>query len=186
MSDLDIPEFLKRPVETEEQADARRAKYKKPDMSDGLKLKKLPEPLPPAIAKALAREFGSEKPAPKQTGELPRLVARAVAENATRNQPMETEMAKSKKAKTPKAKAKKAKAPKKAPKNIENGGTSIRPGSKVEMVANLLRREGGCTASDVLLATGWPSVSMPAQAKQAGLVLKKEKNKGEPTRYFAA
>ena len=56
--------------------------------------------------------------------------------------------------------------------------------SKTQLVANLLTRPGGCTAKDVLEATGWPSVSMPAQAKAAGLVLTKSKANGV-TRYSA-
>ena len=61
----------------------------------------------------------------------------------------------------------------------------IRPGSKVELIAGLLKRPEGCTTADVLTATGWPAVSMPAQAKAAGLTLKKEKD-GSVTRYRAA
>lgn len=53
-----------------------------------------------------------------------------------------------------------------------------KPGSKLEAIAGLLTRPGGCTVKDVLAATGWPSVSMPAQAKAAGLTLKKEKRDG--------
>ena len=59
-------------------------------------------------------------------------------------------------------------------------------GTKLEMIVGLLKRKEGCTTADVLKATGWPSVSMPQQAKAAGLKLKKEKAKGEPTRYHAA
>ena len=62
----------------------------------------------------------------------------------------------------------------------------VRPGSKLEIVAGLLTRKEGCTTADVLKATGWPAVSMPQQAKAAGLMLKKEKNKGEPTRYWGS
>lgn len=56
--------------------------------------------------------------------------------------------------------------------------------SKVNLIGDLLSRPEGCTTADVLAATGWPSVSMPAQAKFAGLALRKEKVKGEPTRYW--
>jgi hypothetical protein len=80
--------------------------------------------------------------------------------------------------------AKKAPAPKaaaaKAPKKTEG----IRPGSKLELVVGLLTRKEGCTTADVLAATQWPSVSMPQQAKAAGLKLRKEKAKGEVTRYY--
>lgn len=60
-----------------------------------------------------------------------------------------------------------------------------RKGSKVDLIAGLLKRKGGCTTADVLKATGWPAVSMPQQAKAAGLKLRKEKKAGEVTRYFA-
>lgn len=67
-----------------------------------------------------------------------------------------------------------------------NGKTDgVRPGSKVELIAKLLKRANGCTTADVLKACDWPSVSMPAQAKAAGLKLKKEKD-GKVTRYYAA
>lgn len=181
MSDLEIPDFLKR-TETEEQAEARRAKQKPRDMTGGLKVH-IHEPPPPAIAKAIARDLGSDKRPPARPAKLPRAVALAVAENETRNQTMETAM--SSKSKSKKSAPKKAKATPKA-KAPKADAPAIRPGSKVEMVANLLKRKEGCTTADVLKATGWPTVSMPNQAKQAGLVLKKEKNKGEPTRYYAS
>jgi hypothetical protein len=72
-----------------------------------------------------------------------------------------------------KAKAAKAKGAKKS-------------GTKLEMIVALLKRKQGCTTKDVLDATGWPAVSMPQQAKAAGLKLRKEKAKGEPTRYYAS
>ena len=56
--------------------------------------------------------------------------------------------------------------------------------SKVEIIAQLLKRPNGCTTAEVLEKTGWPSVSMPAQAKAAGLSLRKHKEKGQVTRYF--
>lgn len=60
----------------------------------------------------------------------------------------------------------------------------IRPGSKLEIIVGLLTRKEGCTAADVMSATDWPSVSMPQQAKAAGLKLKKVKD-GRVTRYRA-
>lgn len=65
-----------------------------------------------------------------------------------------------------------------------DSGDGPRKGSKMEGIAKLLRRAKGCTAKEVLEATGWPSVSMPAMAKHLGLGLKKEKEKGSPTRYY--
>ena len=61
------------------------------------------------------------------------------------------------------------------PSTKKNG---VRPGSKLAIIADLLRRPEGCTTADVLKATGWPAVSMPASAKAAGLALKKEKVDG--------
>lgn len=59
-------------------------------------------------------------------------------------------------------------------------------GSKTEKLLALLARKEGCTRSDALKATGWPSISLPATAKAAGVKLKREKAKGQPTRYYAA
>lgn len=61
----------------------------------------------------------------------------------------------------------------------------VREGSKLSIIVGLLKRPGGCTTADVLKATGWPAVSMPQQAKAAGLELKKEKVDGK-TVYSAA
>ena len=61
----------------------------------------------------------------------------------------------------------------------------VRAGSKLELIVGLLKRPDGCTTADVLKATGWPAVSMPQQARSAGLTLKKEKVDGV-TRYSAA
>lgn len=57
--------------------------------------------------------------------------------------------------------------------------------SKREIVAELLLRPQGCTTADILEATGWPAVSVPQQARSSGLVLRSEKLKGSPTRYWA-
>ncbi len=54
----------------------------------------------------------------------------------------------------------------------------LNSGSKAQMIADLLLRKEGCTTKDVLAATGWPAVSMPQQAKVAGLQLRKEKVEG--------
>jgi U3 small nucleolar RNA-associated protein 14 len=56
--------------------------------------------------------------------------------------------------------------------------------TKTAQVKVLLLRENGCTTADVLEATGWPSVSMPAMAKNLGLTLRKEKEEGKVTRYY--
>lgn len=54
----------------------------------------------------------------------------------------------------------------------------VRLGSKLETIVGLLRRPEGCTTAQVLEATAWPSVSMPQQAKAAGIELYKEKVDG--------
>ena len=61
---------------------------------------------------------------------------------------------------------------------------ALRPGSKVALIAELLTREWGCTQADVLTATGWPSVSMPQQARAAGITLVKRRV-GGVNRYYA-
>lgn len=60
-----------------------------------------------------------------------------------------------------------------------------RPESKLAICAALLTRKEGCTTRDLLTATSWPAISVPATAKAAGLKLRKEKTKGHPTTYFA-
>lgn len=57
-------------------------------------------------------------------------------------------------------------------------------GSKTVIVSKLLTRKGGCTSADILTATGWPSVSVPAMAKAAGLTLRKENIGGRQFRYY--
>ena len=64
------------------------------------------------------------------------------------------------------------------------GAKTNRGGSKTAEISRLLKRKTGCTAAEVLEATGWPAVSMPAMAKACGLTLRKDKVKGERTRYF--
>lgn len=70
----------------------------------------------------------------------------------------------------------------------EVGQTARKPrsGSKTDLIAALLLRAEGCTTEDVLAATGWPSVSMPASAKVSGLTLRKERLPGQPTRYWGS
>lgn len=90
-------------------------------------------------------------------------------------------------------KSKKAKTAAKSRTKVKAGATTkkaaaaagVRPGSKLETIVSMLQRKEGCTAADVLKATGWPSVSMPQQARAAGLTLKTEKE-GRVTRYRAA
>lgn len=58
--------------------------------------------------------------------------------------------------------------------------------TKLAIVAALLLRKSGTTNAEILEVTGWPSVSVPGQAKAAGLTLRKEKVPGKPTRYFGS
>lgn len=55
--------------------------------------------------------------------------------------------------------------------------------SKAEVIGEMLLRPEGVTSKEVCEAMGWPSVSMPAQAKVVGLTLRKEKVDGI-TRYW--
>lgn len=71
-------------------------------------------------------------------------------------------------AKTAKAKAKKE----------GRGG-----GTKAALIGELLLRKTGCTTAEVLKATGWPSVSLPAIARSLELTLVKEKQ-GKTSRYW--
>jgi hypothetical protein len=71
----------------------------------------------------------------------------------------------------------------KVPRKAKASG-EVRKGSKTEIVAKLLQRNAGCTSKQVLEATGWPAISMPAISRACGLKLVKEKKKGEVTRYW--
>jgi len=56
--------------------------------------------------------------------------------------------------------------------------------TKNDLIADLLLRPEGCTNADAMAISGWPSVSMPYQAKVSGLILTKKKE-GAITRYWA-
>lgn len=58
--------------------------------------------------------------------------------------------------------------------------------TKNAIIAALLLRKGGTTNAEILAVTFWPSVSVPQQAKAAGLKLRKEKVQGKPTRYYGS
>lgn len=102
----------------------------------------------------------------------------------TINQPKQETTVTTKKPSKPTKAKKPTKTEKPAPAKKAAAGKGVRAGSKLEIVVRLLQRAGGCTTKDVLKATGWPAVSMPQQAKAAGLTLKKEKVDGV-TRYSA-
>lgn len=55
--------------------------------------------------------------------------------------------------------------------------------TKAEIIGEMLMRPEGTTAQEVRETMGWPSVSMPAQARAAGLKLRKEKV-GALTKYW--
>lgn len=55
--------------------------------------------------------------------------------------------------------------------------------TKRELAAELLQRPEGCTTRDILEATDWPSVSVPAVAKASGLTLT-QKKEGRVTTYW--
>jgi Holliday junction resolvasome RuvABC ATP-dependent DNA helicase subunit len=77
-----------------------------------------------------------------------------------------------------------ASGPDPAPRAGTGGASRTKGGNKTEVIAALLRREDGCTSEEVLRATGWTAVSMPQQAKQAGIVLRIDKSR-KPFRYYA-
>lgn len=55
--------------------------------------------------------------------------------------------------------------------------------SQADVIAALLTRASGCTAKDILKATGWKAVNVPRQAKISGLKLKQKREDGV-TRYW--
>ena len=59
------------------------------------------------------------------------------------------------------------------------------PITKTAQIAAMLKRRKGVTAAEVMEAVGWPSVSMPQQARLAGIKLGKVKEDGKPLRYFS-
>lgn len=79
-------------------------------------------------------------------------------------------------------------APINAPKPAKAKGVAVkavRPESKLAIVVGLLTRKQGCTTAEILKATEWPAVSVPQQARAAGLTLRQEKE-GKVTRYWGA
>lgn len=129
------------------------------------------------IAKMLAKKSGA-------TAAMP-LSGKAALAKIAEPETMETTMSKKTTKKT-KAKTKPRTKRSAKPAKAVAGDKTIRPGSKLEIVAGLLTRKEGCTLADVLRETGWPSCSMPQMANSAGLALRRDKAKGEPTRYFGS
>lgn len=139
----------------------------------------LPTPRAPRPVKPGSPTQAAPKPNPAPTG----------APGPNTPKPEETIVSKKTKKTTAKAKtaAKKTPVRVQAPKGAAKAGNGgVRPGSKLEGVVGLLTRKEGCTTAQILELTGWPAVSVPQMAKSAGLTLRKEKTKGEPTRYWAS
>ena len=139
----------------------------------------MPKPGPKELQTRALPHTRTNQPAPVTTKKTP---AAPVASEKSTTTPtakpeanQETAMAKTAKKKTAKTAAPKTAAAK------TNGG--VRPGSKLEIIAKLLTRPEGCTSAEVCKATGWAAVSVPPQAKAAGLKLTKKKEDGV-TRYF--
>ena len=78
-----------------------------------------------------------------------------------------------------------AKAKVRAEKPTSGNAKAVRPGSKLEIVVGLLTRKEGCTSAEILKACDWPAVSVPQQARAAGLTLRQEKD-GKVTRYWGS
>lgn len=107
--------------------------------------------------KTMSKTKTTKKPAAKAGKKVPAFVQAAkamAAKSALKTQPV-------------------AKAPVKA-----NGEPNKR-----SLCAALLTRASGCTSRDLLDATGWPAISVPATAKASGLKLRKEKV-GKVTTYY--
>ena len=132
--------------------------------------------------KAKAKE---RKAMASQLGMAPTDMKKAGAKLKSEVKAKPTKTAKTKTVKPVKAKAEKATTkPVKVAKPRKDG--EPRPGSKAALVGDLLRRKNGCTAAEAMKAAEWPSISMPAAAKAAGLKLRKEKKPGEVTRYYGS
>ena len=121
----------------------------------------------PAAAPKAKRTLTPEQREAKQKADRDRRAAK----KAAAPQQTESEMSTTKKAR----KAAKAK--------TTNGHAGPR-GEKTLEIARLLQRKNGVTRAEILEYTGWPSVSVQAMAKAAGLKLSKSKEKGSPTSYF--
>lgn len=72
-----------------------------------------------------------------------------------------------------------------APPRRRDRVTTTQGGSKTALIAEMMLRPDGCTTAEVLAATGWPAVSMPAQARSAGLALCRDRV-GGVLRYYGS
>jgi len=66
------------------------------------------------------------------------------------------------------------------------GSGNVRPGTKLAIIVDLLTREEGCTRAEAMAATEWPSISMQANARAAGLELRQTTGLGGVVRYWGA
>jgi len=153
-----IPPFLQR-TSTAEEKEAVRRKLAR-SVGPGRAIKD-----PPSIKAAVARAEKAKAKEAKFEGSPAHKKAADAAKKAAQD--------------NARAPAKRTGAPRKAAATLSSGKT------KNAMVGELLARPEGCTTADILAATGWPSVSVPAQAKAVGLTLRKEKD-GKVTRYWGS
>ncbi len=192
--DIDIPDFLRIPQEQ------RRAAWR------GRKLtsprdQKVPAKDEDAATKALRRETAVAEEA-KKAARFARLnelkqerttAMKTPTKKLSKSEQVASLRTRGAEAKGPKP-AKKAAAVKKTAKTRARMPTAAKPandapkvvrtGSKLEIVVGLLKRKEGCTSAEILAATDWPAVSVPQQARAAGLTLRQEKD-GKVTRYWA-
>lgn len=167
---LDIPAALRRPKQTEQEKEAVRAKLKA-EVGPDRKIKN-----PPDMKAATKRAEKREAAEAKVPGTPPHAKAKAAAKKLAGKPPVSKKSGSSTKAPPAKKLASESRA--------KPAGASGQ--TKTAMIGEMLLRKSGCTTAEVLAATGWPAVGMPAQAKAAGLNLRKEKVQGEPTRYFGS
>lgn len=201
--DLTIPPFLRRPYGPEEKAriekmvaDANRREIRMPrdrrkvrSPGSGAKATGLGM-APTALRSHGASLKGETSTAPKRKPAMKigakEQALRAQREEVAKPQPADpANAAAAADTKETDMSTKKTAARKKAPaKKAAKASPVIRPGSKLEIVVGLLTRPEGCTAEEITTACNWPTVSVPQQARAAGLTLRKEKD-GKISRYWA-
>lgn len=143
-------------------------------------------PAPQSERKVMAVAVSPVPPAsPGPTQEEPTMETQTTAAGAATGKKAAAK-SKAKRASAPKKAAKKKAAAKRSvpSKAASKRGEKLAKTTKLALVSELLQRPDGCTTADVLKATGWPSVSMPAMAASAKLKLSKSKVDGV-TRYTA-
>jgi hypothetical protein len=194
-NNLDIPEFLKvenrKPLTPEQEARLKEIQQQKTQELVHLDLA-LPRNVEPAGLEILhAQQKNKRKDLKEQQQAINE--QEIVSTSGFDAQPEEEdniemneglEINEEKAPKTKKLKKTKTAKPIKAKKTDGNDGKRVRDGAKTKEIGRLLQRKNGCTTAEILEATGWPSVSVPAMAKACGLTLRKEKNPGEKTRYW--